>query len=182
MREPLVHDSPFAGQQRTSPVRSSTVVRPTGASGFRVSLSSRYHRSIGKLAARLRHVGWPAALLMAALLIVPAVDCSLVREHSHSGHHATSSASTSITDAHDILDVITTAAHCDVVTVHCTTKAIPPGVLTLTLSALLLAAITAVVSAAPTPPAGGVGVRGPPGRLRSPHGRTILSLHCIARR
>ncbi|MFD4432945.1 hypothetical protein, partial [Nocardia sp. NPDC058497] len=119
-----------------------------------------------KLFVRLRHRGWPAALLMAALLMVPAVDCSLVREHSHSdGHHATASASTSITDANDILDVIKTAAHCDVDIVHCTTKAMPPGVLTLTLSALLLAAVTAVVCAAPTPPAPGEGFRGRP---RSP--------------
>ncbi|MFD4462078.1 hypothetical protein [Nocardia sp. NPDC058480] len=134
-----------------------------------------------RLFVRLRHSGWPAALLMAALLMIPAIDCSLVREHTHAdGHHATAAAH-STTGSHDILDAIT-AAHCDVDTAHCTTEAIPPGVVSLTLSALLLAAVTAVTSAIPTPPAGGVGVRGPPGRPRSPYGRTILALHCIARR
>lgn len=113
--------------------------------------------------------------------MIPTIDCSLVREHTHAdGHHATA-ASHSTTGSHDILDAIT-ATHCDVDTAHCTTAAIPPGVVSLTLSALLLAAVTAVMSATPTPPAGGVGVRGPPGRPRSPHGRTILALHCIARR
>ncbi|MFC9473117.1 hypothetical protein ACFTS5_13125 [Nocardia sp. NPDC056952] len=136
-----------------------------------------------KLFVRLRHGGWPAALLIGALLMIPAIDCSLMREHSHTdGHHATAAdASKSATDSHDILAAIA-AAHCDADTVHCTATAIPPGITSLTLSALLLAAVTAVMSATPTPPAGGVGVRGPPRRPRSPSGRTILSLHCIARR
>ncbi len=158
-------------------------VRIPRASVLRVSLSGRYHQSTVKLFVRLRRGGWPAALLMAALLIVPALDCSLVREHTHAdGHHASPAAPNSITDTPDILAAITTAAHCDVDTVHCTTKAIPPGVATLTISTLLLAAVTAVLSAPPTPPAGAAGIRGPPARPRSPYGRTILSLHCIARR
>lgn len=153
-------------------------------SRLRNPLSSRYAQSTVKLFVRLRRGGWPTALLMAALLLVPAVDCLLVREHTHSdGHHTTAAAApNSVLDTHGFLNAITTAAHCDVDTVHCTTKAIPPGVVALTFSALLLAAVTAVLSPTPTPPAGGVGVRGPPRRPRSPYGRTILSLHCIARR
>jgi hypothetical protein len=161
-----------------------TAVGAPRASRLRNPLSSRYPRSTVRLFVRLRRGGWPTALLMAVLLVVPALDCSLVREHAHSdGHHATAAAAPdSFLDTHDLLNDITTAAHCDVYAVHCTIKAIPPGLVALTFSALLLAAVTAVLSPPPTPPAGGVGVRGPPRRPRSPYGRTILSLHCIARR
>lgn len=180
--EPPVHPgSSLARRLRLSP--SALIGRRfVSASRLPVMLPSRYYRAIVRLIVRLRRAGWPTALLLAALLVIPAVDCSLVREHSHlDGHHAPAAAS-SVLDAHDFLNGITTAAHCDVDTLHCTVKAIPPGIVTLVFSLLMLAAITAVFAATPLPPAGGVGIRGPPGRPRSPCGRTILSLHCIARR
>ncbi|MFC4376156.1 hypothetical protein ACFO5K_18835 [Nocardia halotolerans] len=140
------------------------------------------HRAIARLIVRLRRAGRPTALLLAALLVVPALDCTLVSEHTgFDGHHA-AAAPHSILGAHDILNDITTAAHCDADAVHCTAKAIPPGVLALAFSVLLLAAIAAVFAATPTPPAGGVGIRGPPRRVWSRRGRAILTLHCIARR
>lgn len=144
--------------------------------------SSRHHRVMVRIIGRLRRAGRPTALLLAALLVIPVVDCSLLREHTHGdGHHA-AAAPYSMLDTHHLPNAITTAAHCDVDTLHCAVKAIPPGVVTLTFAALLLAAITAVFAATPAPPAGGVGIRGPPQRPRSPSGRAILTLHCIARR
>ncbi|MBC7303749.1 MAG: hypothetical protein H5T78_22720 [Nocardia sp.] len=148
---------------------------------MRVWLERSPHGASLRMRLRSRRVG-VIALLLAALLVVPAVHCSLVSEHSHvDGRHATV-ASHAILDVHDFLNAAGAAAHCDVDAVHCTAKAIPPGVVALALSVLLLAAITAVFAATPTPPAGGVGIRGPPRRARSLSGRTILSLHCIARR
>ncbi|MFC9968972.1 hypothetical protein ACFVH4_32520 [Nocardia ignorata] len=135
-----------------------------------------------RLIVRLRRAGWPTALLLAALLVVPSVDCSLVRDHTHTDGPHTAVALHSILDTHDVLSGITTAAHCDVDAVHCMVKAIPLGIVSLTISLLLLAALTAVFAATPTPPLSGVGIRGPPRRPRPPYGRIILSLHCIARR
>ncbi|WP_427908184.1 hypothetical protein [Nocardia sp. FBN12] len=106
----------------------------------------------------------------------------MLREHPHSGdHHAIEAADSSIAVLADFFLSTVTAAHCDADGVHCVAKAIPPGV-SLTPAALLLAVVSAVTLISPTQPAGGVGVRGPPGRRPSTRGRSILSLHCIARR
>ncbi len=173
--------APLAQASNTRP-RPFDRGRSVSVSRLPAMLPIRYHWVIMRLLVPSRRAGWPTALFLAALLVVPAVDCSLVREHSHlDGHHAPAAASPML-DAHDFLNGITTAAHCDVDALHCTVKAIPPGIVTLVFSLLMLAAITAVFAATPLPPAGGVGIRGPPGRPRSPCGRTILSLHCIARR
>lgn len=169
----------------TRPSRNSALMRNPGAVPLPLPLYIRYPRLTVKLSVRLRRGGWLIALLMAALLVVPAVDCSLVREHTHSdNHHAVDSAETSASDAGlaEFFLPTATTAHCDVDTVHCLAKALPPGVVSLTLAAMLLAAFAAVMPISPTPPAGGVGVRGPPGQPPGTRGRNILSLHCIARR
>lgn len=173
---------PTATQLRDRTVRNSITRRSHRTSERGCTGLGRYRCSAIRLVDRLRHGARSAALLIAVLLVVAVVDCSPAREHSHADSHHPMTAVATTALPHHPVDALTTAAHCDVHATHCSVESIPPATVSLTLSALLLAAFTAVLSAAPKPPAGGVGARGPPRRPRSTSGRTILTLHCIARR
>lgn len=163
---------------------------------LRTPLYFRYSRGIVNSLGRMRRGSWLAVLLLAALVIVPAADCLLFNGHTGSrdhhaltaaaptaatdhGHAATSDAATDHEHASATADV---SQQCFVHAVHCPDTALPPGIVSLTLAALVLAAFTAVWTPASTPDSRAGGIRGPPSAPRSPDGRTVLTLFCISRR
>ncbi|MBF6072729.1 hypothetical protein IU443_24310 [Nocardia farcinica] len=165
------------------------------AAPLRSPLCVRYCRGIVNSLGRMRRGSWLAVLLLAALVIVPAADCLLFNDQTGSRvHHAlTAAAPVSATD-HDHADFDAATGHdhalptvdatqlCIAHAGHCPDKALPPGIVSLTLAALVLAAFTAVWTPASTPDSRAGGIRGPPTAPRSPDGRTVLTLFCISRR
>ncbi|MBF6289960.1 MULTISPECIES: putative copper homeostasis (lipo)protein LpqS [Nocardia] len=145
---------------------------------------------------RMRSGSWLAVLLLAALVIVPTADCLLFNDQTGSrDHHSLTAAAPAGATDHDHAaesDAATDHDHasatadasqlCLAHAGHCPDKALPPGIVSLTLAALVLAAFTAVWTPASTPDSRAGGIRGPPTAPRSPDGRTVLTLFCISRR
>ncbi|WP_157227973.1 hypothetical protein [Nocardia asiatica] len=132
---------------------------------------------------RMRGGSWLAVLLLAALVIVPVADCLLFHEHTGPrDHHSLTIAEPGAATDHDHAATADTTQQCVAHAVHCLDKALPPGIVSLTLAALVLAAFTAVWTQASTPDSRAGAIRGPPSAPRSPDGRTVLTLFCISRR
>lgn len=144
----------------------------------------RCHRRIVVSLRRARYGSWLATLLLAALVLMPAVDCLLFDTDDHpAGHHAVTTFALPDADTgHDHTREQADAEHCVAPVVHCPSKALPPATVSMTLVALILAAFTALWTA-PASAAASThgGVRGPPNPL-SADGRTVLTLFCISRR
>ncbi|MGY1948672.1 putative copper homeostasis (lipo)protein LpqS [Nocardia asiatica] len=141
---------------------------------------------------RMRRGSWLAVLLLAALVIVPTADCLLFNDQTGSrGHHSVIAAApyhghaaeSDTTTDHDHAGATADASElCIAHAGHCPDKALPPGIVSLTLAAMVLAAFTAVWTPVSTPDSRAGGIRGPPSAPRSPDGRTVLTLFCISRR
>lgn len=167
-----------------------------GAAPLRAPLYVRYPRGIVNYLGRMRRGSWLAVLLLAALVIVPTADCLLFNDQTGSrDHHSFIAAAPAGATGHDHAaesDAATDHDHasatadasqlCVAHTGHCPDKALPPGIVSLTLAALVLAAFTAVWTPASTPDSRAGGNRGPPSAPHSPDGRTVLTLFCISRR
>ncbi|WP_457852448.1 putative copper homeostasis (lipo)protein LpqS [Nocardia fluminea] len=123
-------------------------------------------------------------LLLAALVIVPAADCLLFDGHGRTVDHHVVGATESAPAAagHEHAVSADGAEQCAAHAIHSPAQALPPGVVYLTLAALILAAATSVFPAVSARTAGTGGVRGPPLRPARPDGRAVLTLHCISRR
>ncbi|MEV0768560.1 hypothetical protein [Nocardia salmonicida] len=132
---------------------------------------------------RMRRGSWLAVLLLAALVIVPAADCLLFHDNIGTrDHHSLTTVELDTATDHDHATTADIPQQCLAHAVHCPDKALPPGIVSLTLAALVLAAFTAVWAPAPTPNSRAGGIRGPPSAPRSPDGRTVLTMYCISRR
>ncbi|MGN2642059.1 MULTISPECIES: hypothetical protein [Nocardia] len=130
---------------------------------------------------RLRPGSWLVVLALVALVVVPGLDCRLAQQHAQHGGGSHAVAERDSGAVHDDL-ASPIIDHCVDHRVHCASPALPPGVVSLTVVALLLAAVTSVLVAAPGPAVSAGGVRGPPRPSMSATGRTLLTLFCIARR
>ncbi len=177
-------------------VRSHRSPTAAATAPLRTLLYVRYPRGIVNFLGRMRRGSWLAVLLLAALVIVPTADCLLFNEQTGSrDHHSLTAAAPAGPTDHDHAaqsDAATDHDHagatananqlCLAHAGHCPDKALPPGIVSLTLAALVLAAFTAVGTPTATPDFRAGGIRGPPSAPRSPDGRTVLTLFCISRR
>ncbi len=145
-------------------------------SPLRASLFVRYHRGIVNSLGRMRTGSWLAVLLLAALVIVPAADCLLFQDHTGPrDHHSVTAAEPDTATDHNHVTA-DARQQCVAHSVHCPDKALPPGIVSLTLAALVLAAFTAVWTPASTPDSLGGCFRGPPSAPRSLVGRAVLTI------
>jgi hypothetical protein len=136
------------------------------------------------LFARLRRTS--VALLMAALLIAPILDCTLHRAHEHS-HPVSAVAVLTAGSSHTVhLHGMGShlSDHCDQHMIHCVEKPVLPSggstMLPLLWMALIAMGTVAVVALIFT---SARGIRGPPGAgLPALNGQAILTNFCISRR
>lgn len=152
------------------------------AASLRMPLRFRYYRCIMKSLGWMRRGSWLVLLLAAALVVVPAADCLLFDGHGRTvDHHVAAAEGADAAAGHEHV-VSADAEQCAAHAVHGPAKALPPGIVSMTLAALILAAATSVFPAVSARTAGTGGVRGPPLRPARPDGRAVLTLHCISRR
>ncbi|GAD83362.1 hypothetical protein FEK33_21170 [Nocardia asteroides NBRC 15531] len=196
MRSTPVWDLPARIYGTKTSMRSRHGLMAAAKAPLRTPLYVRYPRGIVNSLGRMRRGSWLAVLLLAALVIVPTADCLLFNDQSGSrGHHSVTAAApvdatghqhlaaepTAATD-HDHATAADVSQQCFAHDVHCPDKALPPGIVSLTLAALVLAAFTAVWTPTSTQDSRGGGIRGPPSVPHSPDGRTVLTMFCISRR
>ncbi|MGV9753219.1 putative copper homeostasis (lipo)protein LpqS [Nocardia farcinica] len=190
-----VRDLPAPIYDTKAGARSHRGTTVMATAPLRTPLYVRYPRGIVNILGRMRGGSWLAVLLLAALVIVPTADCLLFNDQTGSGgHHSLTAAPAGATGHDHAAESDTTTDHdhasatadasqlCLAHAGHCPDKALPPGIVSLTLAALVLAAFTAVWTPAATPDSRAGGIRGPPSAPRSPDGRTVLTLFCISRR
>ncbi|WP_458794074.1 putative copper homeostasis (lipo)protein LpqS [Nocardia farcinica] len=129
----------------------------------------------------MRRGSW-LTVLLAALVILPSAVCMIFDGGGRSDPHHT--VTTMMVDAaadHEHAASPLGAEQCAAHAAHCPSKSLPPGIVSLTLAALILAAFTAVSTPVSTVVVSAGGLRGPP-RPPSRYGRAVLTLFGISRR